>query len=315
MNPLVSVIIPTRGRPALVARALRSVIDQTEPDLEIIVVVDGPDEDTVAVLANSGDPRLEVLVNPQSLGAAAARNKGVRHAKGHWVAFLDDDDEWMPKKLEQQLAYARDRGEALYTCRNRVVTPIAVYVWPETLFDNKVPLDVYLFDRRNAVSGSAFIQTSGFMLQRDVFLRAPFATDSPHDDWEFALRLNTQMGIPIEMVPEVLVTLHIEEARPSLSASAKWRVSLQWVDRMRPMLTKRGYSGICLGVVGPRAASEGAMSAFLPLLYRAFRYGRPRPIHIMAYLAFWLLPAGFRRRIRAAVTPRARLPQPGLSSI
>lgn len=314
MTARVSVVIPTRGRPGLVSRAVRSVVSQTEQSLEIIVVVDGPDAATMAVLANITDPRFMVVANARSLGAAGARNVGVMHATGQWVAFLDDDDEWMPQKLARQLAFAETRGTALYTCLNRVVTPLAAYVWPETLFDNLTPLDVYLFDKRNAMSGSAFIQTSGFMLPRALFLKSPFPVDSPHDDWEFALRLNKQLGVRIEMVPEVLVTLHVDEDRPTLSSSARWRASLQWLDRIRPLLTRRGYSGICLGVVGPRAASEGAWSAFFLLLSNAFRHGRPRPMHVIAYLAFWLIPAGLRRRMRAALRARPA-PQPGLSSI
>jgi glycosyltransferase involved in cell wall biosynthesis len=297
--PAVSVVIPTIGRPALLLRAVASVLGQTMADLELIVVVDGMDAASLAALDGVGDARLTVIANAVSRGAAGARNMGAGLARGAWLAFLDDDDVWLPEKLARQMAFAQGRAPALYTCLNRVISPIARYVWPETIFGNDVAFDDYLFDRRRAFSGAAFIQTSGYFLPRDLFLSAPFSENSPHDDWEFAIRLAKQSGVRIETVPDVLVELYVEEARPSLSSKARWRASRDWVDAMRPLLTRRSYSGICLGVVGPRAASEGAVEAFFPLLFRAFRHGAPRPVHVAAYLAFWLVPAGLRRRLRA----------------
>src|SRR5271169_1867385 len=108
-SSLVSVIIPTLRRPTLLTRALASVFRQTWRELEVIVVVDGPDPDTIAILQTIDDPRLRVIINARSLTAAGARNAGMDHAKGEWIAFLDDDDEWLPEKLAKQMAYAADR--------------------------------------------------------------------------------------------------------------------------------------------------------------------------------------------------------------
>ena len=97
-----SAVIPTRSRPHLLTRALASVAAQTYADLEVVVVVDGPDPETEAVLRTWRDRPLTVVVNERSLGGGAARNVGVEAAKGTWIAFLDDDDEWLPNKLERQ---------------------------------------------------------------------------------------------------------------------------------------------------------------------------------------------------------------------
>jgi glycosyltransferase involved in cell wall biosynthesis len=101
--PIVSVVIPTKNRPSLVDRAVRSVLCQTIESLEVVVVVDGPDPETEAVLAKITDARLRVVVLPASGGAPAARNAGFSGARGAWIALLDDDDEWLPNKLERQL--------------------------------------------------------------------------------------------------------------------------------------------------------------------------------------------------------------------
>src|SRR5215831_9254853 len=133
---LISVVIPTLQRPKLLLRAIGSVLRQTHREIEVIVVVDRPDPDTVSAVQSVNDPRLRVLVSPHHLTAAGARNFGVDHSTGEWVAFLDDDDEWLPNKLERQIAFASGRGPVLLSCLSRVVTPNATYVLPQVIFDN-----------------------------------------------------------------------------------------------------------------------------------------------------------------------------------
>ena len=298
---LVSVIVPTLHRPTLLMRALASVFRQTWRELEVIVVVDGPDPDTVAILQTIDDPRLRVIINPCSLTAAGARNAGMDHANGEWIAFLDDDDEWLPQKLAKQMAYAADRGPVLITCLSRVVTPTASFVRPQVIYDNLCPIDEYLFDRRSPFAGHGFIQTSSYLLPRALCRGLRFRTDTPHDDWDYLLRLSKQQAVRVETVPEVLVTLYVEDTRPSLSKRGTWLASLQWAERMRPLLTPRAYGGFCLGVVAPRAAKERAYRAAAVLLYHAFRHGSPRLWRVAAFLGEWLMLRRVLGRVRQSV--------------
>jgi glycosyltransferase involved in cell wall biosynthesis len=127
---LVSVVIPTRDRPKLLLRAIDSVLNQTHQEIEVIVVVDRPDPDTVFAVQSVGDPRLKLIVNTYSWTGAGARNAGADRATGEWIAFLDDDDEWLPNKLETQIAFASGRAPALVSCLSRIVTPTATYIAP-----------------------------------------------------------------------------------------------------------------------------------------------------------------------------------------
>ncbi len=297
--PVVSAIIPTLQRPGLLVRAVQSVFAQTHAHLEVIVVVDGPDEPTLAALRAVDDPRLRIVANPRSLTAAGARNAGVAHATGTWIAFLDDDDEWLPTKIEKQLALAAGRDSVVVSCLTRVETPLTTYVWPEVIYDNRLPLGEYLFDRKTAFLGASFIQSSGYLLPRALFLESPFRVGTPHDDWDFILRLASRPGVVVETVPEPLVKHAFEEQRVTLSSRNTWQESLAWIEGIRPMLTRRAYSGFLLGVVGPRAANERAFSAFFPLLARSFRHGSPRPIQVLVYIAFWTVSQDRRRRLRA----------------
>src|ERR1700761_5560426 len=104
--PLVTAVIPTRNRPELVLRAVRSALGQTYSNLEVVVVVDGPDPATVAALEELRDPRVRTIALSRNVGGSEARNVGAREARGEWIALLDDDDEWLPEKLEKQMALA-----------------------------------------------------------------------------------------------------------------------------------------------------------------------------------------------------------------
>jgi glycosyltransferase involved in cell wall biosynthesis len=110
-RPEVSVVIPTRDRWELLSQhGLPSVLGQLSVDLEVIVVDDGSIDGTATRLAEADEPRLRVLRHEQSRGMAAARNAGIAAARGEWLAFLDDDDLWSPRKLRVQLDTARATG-------------------------------------------------------------------------------------------------------------------------------------------------------------------------------------------------------------
>lgn len=105
MLDFISVIIPTHNRSKLLVRAVCSVQAQTHQDLEIIIINDASNDDTPAVLSQlqMEDNRIKVIYNERSRGGAASRNIGIKESIGKWIAFLDDDDIWLPDKLESQL--------------------------------------------------------------------------------------------------------------------------------------------------------------------------------------------------------------------
>jgi glycosyltransferase involved in cell wall biosynthesis len=101
MEPLISVIIPTYNRANTISRALNSVLHQTYSNIEIIIIDDGSSDNTEEILNNFKDNRI-IIKKSMNRGAPAARNMGIRIAKGDFIAFLDSDDEWMLNKLEKQ---------------------------------------------------------------------------------------------------------------------------------------------------------------------------------------------------------------------
>ena len=111
--PIVSVVLPTRNRAAMIPLALRSVLRQTVAALEVLVIDDASTDETPRVLAELADDRIRVLRQDSWGGAAAARNRAIRESRAEFIAFLDDDDEWLPNKLEAQLAVFRSGGPRL----------------------------------------------------------------------------------------------------------------------------------------------------------------------------------------------------------
>ncbi len=101
-TPLVSVIIPVYNVKETLREALTSVLTQTYASLEIIIVDDGSTDNSLAVIENIDDPRIQIH-HQENRGLAAARNAGIHQAQGEFIAFLDSDDLWQPEKIEKQV--------------------------------------------------------------------------------------------------------------------------------------------------------------------------------------------------------------------
>ncbi|MCC6933343.1 MAG: glycosyltransferase [Deltaproteobacteria bacterium] len=106
----VSVIIPAYNREKMLARAVDSVLTQTYHDFEFIVIDDGSIED-LAVIKEKVEGAGHIWISVPNGGVAKARNLGVRHSSGEYLAFLDSDDQWLPEKLEKQLAYLHKHSQ------------------------------------------------------------------------------------------------------------------------------------------------------------------------------------------------------------
>ena len=101
-KPFFTVVIPTYNRAELLKEAIQSVFDQTFENFELIVIDDHSTDKTKDVVSSFHDSRIKYILNDHAKGGAGTRNAGIFRAKGEWIAFLDDDDIWLPKKLELQ---------------------------------------------------------------------------------------------------------------------------------------------------------------------------------------------------------------------
>jgi len=298
--PLVSAVIPTRGRAMLAVRAARTALNQTYSHLETIVVVDGLDTETTLALSNIGDPRLRVITLPQTSGGASARNAGVNAARGEWIAFLDDDDEWLPAKIESQMTLATqsDCVEPIVTCRFTARTGAGECVWPVRLPEAAESISDYLLVRNGFQRTEGFIATPTILARRSLLLRVPFTSGlKRHQDWDWILRVTREPEVRVKFCPKALVICNML-SNDSVSRKRDWRFSLEWIRRMRPLVSRRAYASFLTCHVAWQAAAEGAWSAFFPLLIEAATQGSLRAGDLARYAGFWFTPRTYRHWVQ-----------------
>jgi glycosyltransferase involved in cell wall biosynthesis len=120
--PLVSVVIPVLNREHCIVECVESVLRQTHPVVECVVVDDGSADRTVALLtASFADDARVRIVTSEHAGPSGARNRGIAHATGEFVTFLDSDDLMVDERVERQLAYIRDTDHDAVMARQRQV--------------------------------------------------------------------------------------------------------------------------------------------------------------------------------------------------
>ena len=113
----ISVIIPTWNREGSIGKAVRSALDQTLPPIEILVCDDGSSDATAQIVNAIDDRRVKWLPGMRGGRPAIPRNRGLHESRGDWIAFLDDDDEWLPGKLAAQIDLAKKKN-CLASCSN-----------------------------------------------------------------------------------------------------------------------------------------------------------------------------------------------------
>jgi glycosyltransferase involved in cell wall biosynthesis len=290
-----------------VVAAVRSALAQSLRPIEVVVVVDGPDNATTSALAEVDDPRLRVVELTSRTGPGGARNAGVAESRGEWVAFLDDDDLWSPRKLEAQLEAARSSGHELpvVACREEVRGGPRSEIWPRRLPETGEHLSEYLLARRGLFWGEGGVHTSTWFTRRELLERVPFREDlKKHEDWDWLLRATGRAGAAVIFVPEVLAVRYVDEGRHRASRSLDWRFGLAHIRECRELelVTARAYASFLLTILGAEAAEERSLRALWILPREAARLGRPRPVDLLVCLGNFVLPRNLRARLRGRLS-------------
>jgi len=209
--PLVSVIIPTYNRSAFLRNAIRSVLKQTFRDFEILVVDDASAIDVARIVEGFGDSRIRLLRHDRNRGEAAARNTGVLYARGEYLAFLDDDDEWLAEKLEKQVSVLSNESPSvggIYTGFH------VVDITDETILYTKIPsISGTIFRellRHNVIGTPSTLMVRRACIERVGLFDGSIVYGVDHD-----LYLRIARYFAFACIPHPLVRYHVHDGRMS----------------------------------------------------------------------------------------------------
>ncbi len=214
--PKVSVIIPTYNRAHLIGRAIQSVLDQTYQNFEIIVVDDASTDETEELVKSFSDNRINYVRHQKNKGGSAARNTGIRAAKGEFIAFFDSDDEWLVEKLKKQIDKFRmsSKKVGVIYCGHCIVGEETQEVVDEVIFSLRG--NVFLNLLKMCITPG-----SSLVVRRYCFRKAGFFDEAlpSCQDWDMWIRLSRYYEF--DFIPEILVKYHLHGTRISTDLNAR----------------------------------------------------------------------------------------------
>lgn len=225
-GPGVCVIMPAYNAGRFIEEAIRSVMGQTFRNWELLVIDDGSKDNTVETVQRlcREDPRITLLRNPQNMGVARTRNRGLQLCDGRYAALLDSDDVWHPEKLERQLRLAENTGAELIYSSYAIMDEQGEPARGDYLVPAKTDFSAIL--RENVVGCSTVL------LSPEVAAKYRFETDYHHEDYVLWLQL-LKDGYQAAGCTEVLTWWrYIENSRSfdkRKSAKSRWRIYREYL--------------------------------------------------------------------------------------
>lgn len=276
---MVSIVIPAFNAAWCVGKAIDSVIGQTYRQIEIIVVNDGSTDNTSEVLSRY-QGRIRVITQ-KNKGLSNARNMGIQHAKGEYIAFLDADDYWLPRKLEYQVQLMNQRpdiGFCSTMARVETLEGIVLSVWRCPKIDT--PTLHTIFMQNSAIPGSG----SGVMVRSDVLLGMGHFDEKLKslEDIDMWMRLSAETEYAC--IPEALTVIVRRDNSMSGNLDVMRRSSFEVMKKNRHLLDKRYrgrfwqacYAGVLADIAKWEYRSGQKEKAILHLLEGLVRSGEQR---------------------------------------
>ena len=224
--PLVSAVITTHNRAELLCRAIESVLQQTYPCIECIVVDDNSTDDTPQICARFNHVNYIHIPAAKSHGGNYARNLGIKEAKGEYVAFLDDDDCWMPDKIAQQIDALKQQKSGIAFCgrRRELVDELGI-----VSYQDQHPNPLFHGDVSKLIFSSIPATTSTLIIRRDLLLQVK-GFDEQLNFWqEYDLMVRLAQVTTFAQVTENLILYRIDVA-DSQRLSNKYE---PWLEAVR----------------------------------------------------------------------------------
>lgn len=283
-STLVSVIIPTHNRVEFLKRSLASVLRQTYGELEIIIVDDASMDGTQQYITTISDERIIYIRLQVNQGGAVARNTGILKAKGKYIGFLDDDDEWFPNKLEEQLKVFKRNGNIGAVYSGFIIKDAQT----EKFIGQRKPKvmgNIY----KSLLKGNIVGTTSSLVVRTEVLLQTGlFDVRLPScQDWDLWLSLAKICNFGFVDKPLVLYSVHDKRISTDPNATLKGRLILlekYWDD----IAKEKGLLGEHYERIGTLYCQAGFRNKGREYILKSLKY-KPYSIKgIVAYLASFL---------------------------
>lgn len=306
---MVTVVVNTMNRPMDVVHALESVFAQSYPNFEVIVVVDGPEPATEKAVQEYGkglpDPlRMRVIVNQTNQGLSESRNIASRKANGRWVAYLDDDDRWLPDKLKCQAGVAENLAGDFTLVVSRFINKrdSEEEVAPARLISPGEHFSEYMFCNRGNLIPSTFF------MSRELALAYPFSSACRgFEDLDWLLRVAADPETVITVTPDVLTVYHGHQCASRERQSAKWQSLYGWSIQSRQYFTRKAYAYLFAKVVIPYAKENGAsLRELLHVALAGILLGTFRPAILFFCLTSIFFDRETKARVRRLISAEAR---------
>jgi glycosyltransferase involved in cell wall biosynthesis len=275
--PLISVVLPTFNREKYLPRAIKSVLNQTYKNLELIIVDDGSTDNTEEIVKGCSDKRIRYYKQELNKGGSAARNVGIKLAKGELISFQDSDDEWLPEKLERQVKKFSEVGDDVGV----------IYCGYETVFErtNEV-ISKSIPDEKGNVYKRMFIGCITGALtviaRASCFEKAGLFDERMQSCHDWDLWIRVARYYKFDYVPEILAKAYIHGKQLSTNLEVKIKGKEAILEKYREELIKDSsfYKKYLMGLYLQHAMVGNISKGRIHLLNALRLY----PFHLKGYV-------------------------------
>jgi len=288
---LFSIVIPAFNRASSIESCVNSVLKQKEQDFEVIIVDDGSSDNTKEVIQSISDSRIRYIYQSNG-GGAKARNTGINNALGKYIAFLDSDDTFLPHHLSNALIELKKSDNVCVYTQVIVDRGDGVeFIKPHRSIREGEHISEYLMRDRG------FVQTSTLVVPRKLALKSLYDEQiSTGQDYDIAIKLQHNGGL-LKMLPNPGAIWDDQWSLNRLSSKSNPQQRLEWLNRVRPLITNKAYWAELGWPIARAFAQHGKKGKGLYLYSKSLIRGCYRPKMALVILLQVMLSKGAYRKM------------------
>lgn len=267
--PKVSIILPTYNRGYLIARTIRSVLNQTYTNFELLIIDDASNDNTYEVVSSFSDNRIKYICLEQNTKGTMPRNVGIDKSIGEYIAFLDSDDEWLSNKLEEQIKFISKIETENFLCFTGLIKKNEFKERIKKQRDLKENEDIMDY----ILVGDNEVQTSTYLLPSKLAKKIKFDPNvRKHQDWDFCIRLKKE-NTSFFYLPKNLTIWHVDSRADRLSKKNDYHYSIEWFNKSKPYLSIKAQNAFLAKIIANHYVEQKNKFQALKIYIKAYMIG------------------------------------------